>query len=92
MYIQGDLQKVFDALFQMGMIEPVLGADWVAEQKQMFKHFEQIEELVKSTNEYQGDVDGLTKLLEKYDEKILGYLAMEVAREFSSFHGRKKIH
>ncbi len=92
MYIQGDLQKVFDALFSMGVIDPVLDADWVVEQKQMVKHHDELEKAVATANEYNGDVDGLIKELEKYDDKILGFLAMEVAREFSNFHGRKEVH
>mgnify|MGYP000135167739 CR=1 FL=1 len=92
MYIQGDLQKVFDALFNMGVIDPVLDADWVVEQKKMIEHHDEYEKAVSTANKYKGDVDGLMKELEKYDDKILGFLAMEVAREFSNFHGRKEVH
>ncbi len=92
MYIQGDLQKVFDALFHLGVIDPVLKLDWVKEQKQMHRHYEQISSIVKMASDFEGDAKALTKELKKYDEKILGYLAMEVAREFSNFHGRKKVH
>ena len=92
MYIQGDLQKVFDALFYLDMIEPVLKLDWIKEQKQMHKHHGKIQEIVTMANAFKGDAKALTKELKKYDDKILGYLAMEVAREFSNFHGRKEIH
>jgi len=92
MFIQGDLQKVFDALFHLGVIDPVLKLDWIKEQKQMHKHVNEIQKVMKMANAFEGDAKALTKELKKYDDKILGYLAMEVAREFSNFHGRKEIH
>ena len=92
MYLQGDLQKVFDALFHLGVIDPVLKLDWVKEQKQMHKHHGKLQEIVTFASAFKGDAKALTEELKKYDDKILGYLAMEVAREFSNFHGRKKLH
>ena len=31
MYLQGNLQEVFDALYKLGIIGPVINADWSAE-------------------------------------------------------------
>jgi len=92
MYIQGDLQIVFDALFNMGVIDPVLDADWVVEQKKLVEHHAEFEKAVATANKHSNDIDRLVKELKKYDDKILGFLAMEVAREFSNFHGRKEVH
>ncbi len=92
MYIQGDLQKVFDALFNLGVIDPILEADWIEAQKLLPRHYKQLEKAVSTANSFQGDVSELMVKLKEYDETVLGYLAMEVAREFSNFHERKKIH
>ena len=55
MYIQGDLQKVFDALFHLGAIDPVLKLDWIKEQKQMHKHYSEIQKIVTMANDFKGD-------------------------------------
>ena len=92
MYIQGDLQKVFDALYNMGVIDPVLDSNWVKERKELVNHLGEYEAAVEVINSHSGGLDELVEKLKKHDEKVLGFLAMEVAREFSYFHERKEVH
>lgn len=90
--IQGDLQRVFDALYKMGIIDPVLQLDWVEvmnNRNEFYSHLQPILAVVNHTN---GDCEVLVNALKEFDQKSLGFLAMEVAREFADFHARKELH
>lgn len=91
MYIQGDLQSVFDALYHLGVIDPVLEKDWTAAMDDYADHFEKVNEVISIVNAHQSDVGGLMQELRQFDEETLGYLAMEVAREFAEFHSREDL-
>lgn len=92
MYLQGNLQAVFDALFHMGVIDPVLEMDWSEALGEMMTHEEDFQKVLHAANVFQTDVERLMTELERFDEKSLAYLAMEVAREFADFHGREDLH
>lgn len=92
MYLQGNLQKLFDALYKMGVIGPVLESDWVKEIEAFSDHYTDYMDAVKVANGYQGDINELMKELKIFDDKTLSYLAIEVAREFADFHTRKTVH
>jgi hypothetical protein len=92
MYLQGQLQTVFDALYEMGIIEPVLKMDWQTAYKQMEQETGKLEHIVHVVNTHNNDVEELITRLEQFDEKLLSYLAMEVAREFADFHACSQIH
>lgn len=92
MYLQGNLQIVFDALYEMGIIEPVLQMDWKNALDDMNQDPKMLFEVVKVANEYQLSQEELIHKLENFDEKSLGYLAMEVAREYADYHSRNSIH
>lgn len=90
--LQGNLQTVFDALYQLGVIDPVLEMDWEQAYDSKLLHQDQIEQAIAIANEHQTNVDSLVVQLRKFDERTLGYLAMEVAREYADFHSRKNLH
>ena len=92
MYLQGNLQAVFDALYHLGIIDPVLEMDWSDAIQSMPGHAMEYKEVVVVANKFQTDVQSLMLELERFDEKALGYLAMEVAREFADYHSRETIH
>ena len=92
MYLQGNLQQVFDALYKMGVIGLVLESDWVKEIENFSGHYINYVDAIKIVNGHQGDVDRLMEELKTFDGRTLNYLAMEVAREFVNFHSRKVIH
>lgn len=90
-YIQGDLQVVFDALYHMGMIDPVLEMDWreVIENKDDYSY--EINQVMDIVNRTQGNLDTLMVELKKFDPEVLSFLAMEVAREFADYHARESL-
>ena len=92
MYLQGNLQLMFDALYEMGVIEPVLKMDWQDALKEMNKNPHPLFEVMKVANSYQTNPEDLMMKLETFDEDTLSYLAMEVAREFADFHSRGEVH
>ncbi len=92
MYLQGNLQAVFDALYHMGVIDPVLEMDWAQALEDIGEHSKAVDAALRVANAYQDDPEILKVELGKFDEKTLGYLAMEVAREFADFHARADLH
>ena len=91
MYIQGDLQSVFDALYHMGVIDPVLEMDWTQAMDSYSSHQEKVTEVIGIVNSHQSDLGALMQQLERFDEQTLSFLAMEVAREFAEFHSRQDL-
>lgn len=92
MFIQGDLQAVFDALYEMGVIDPVLAMDWEALTVEMAKDPRELSKAFEIINSCKGNRDLMVSQLNVLDEKSLSYVAMEVAREFAEFQSRKDLH
>ena len=92
MFIQGDLQAVFDALYEIGAIDPVLKQDWNAITSEMARSQYDLGSVYSSVNSCGGDRERLIQKLKFMDQKAVTYLAMEVAREFAEFQDRKEIH
>ena len=92
MFIQGDLQVLFDALYEIGAIDPVLKMDWSQVTKEVTDNRSLANNLFKLVNSCEGDRDLLVQKLRFMDEKSISYIAMEVAREFAEFQDRKELH
>ncbi len=92
MFIQGDLQAVFDALYSIGAIDPVLNADWEQINKEMHSQPQLVRHLCLTINSCGGDKNLLVKTLLNMDQRNLEFIAVEVAREFSEFQDRKELH
>lgn len=92
MYIQGNLQVVFDALYTIGAIDPVLKADWEKINREMEKDRHKLALICSEINGCKGDVKMITELLRNSEFKTVEFLALEVAREFSEFQDRKQLH
>lgn len=92
MFIQGNLQEVFDVLFEMGVINPVLKADWAPADKAMRLNPRRLHEVVAVVNHNSGNKESIKRCLKSFDEETLMFLAMEVAREFIDFEDRKTVH
>lgn len=92
MHLQGNLQSVFDALYGLGVIDPVLKMDWRAAFKDRCRFRDGVTEAVFVANRYCDDPERLKDELAKFDDEILKYLAMEVAREYADYHARKELH
>ena len=92
MLLQGDLQKVFDALYHMGVIDPVLDMDWSVEFEAIEQNPFPLVEIVNVVNNTLGDYQLLIDKLQSFAKKDLNHLLMIVARELASFHGTKVLH
>ena len=92
MFIQGDLQVLFDALYEIGAIDPVLKMDWSQVTKEVADNRSLANNLLRLVNSCEGDRDLLVQKLRFMDEKSISYIAMEVAREFAEFQDRKELH
>lgn len=92
MYIQGNLQVVFDALYTIGAIDPVLKADWEIINREMENNRHKLATICQEINGCRGDVKMITDLLRNSEIKTVEFLALEVAREFSEFQDRKQLH
>ena len=92
MLLQGNLQNVFDALYTLGVIEPVLNMDWSKELDQFSTDPDRIKNAIVIANYNNGDVKKMAKGLSGLDAKTLNFLAMEVAREYAGFYSRGIVH
>jgi hypothetical protein len=92
MYLQGNLQAVFDALYNLGVIDPVLKMDWNKELNELHTYADTFFQAMDVANTHQASVADLMDLLRNFDQRTLSYLAMEVAREFADFHSRDCLH
>lgn len=92
MYLQGNLQAIFDALYHMGIIDPVLEMDWNKALDEMPDYAEDFFRIMSVANDFQDDVESLMAHLKKFDQQTLSYLAMEVAREYADYHSRETLH
>jgi DNA-binding helix-hairpin-helix protein with protein kinase domain len=92
MHLQGNLQIVFDALYTMGVIDPVLKMDWQSAFEVRHLFAVDVSRAVAVVNRCSDDVDSLMLELQKFDDETLKYLAMEVAREYADYHARKELH
>lgn len=92
MLLQGDLQKVFDALYHLGVIDPVLEMDWSVEFEHMESNPMPLAEIVGVVNSSLGNYEDLMGHLKQFGEKDLSHLAIVVAKELVGFHTNKVIH
>lgn len=91
MYLQGNLQAVFDALYHMGVIDPVLEMDWNKALDEMSDYADDFFQVMAIANTCQDDMEALMGSLKKFDQQTLSYLAMEVAREYADYHSRQSV-
>jgi len=92
MFLQGDLQAVFDALYTIGAIDPVLKMDWEQVTNEMAANPKLVVEAMEVINSCRGDQKLLIQKLHMMDTRAVNYIAMEVAREFVEFQDRSSLH
>lgn len=92
MFIQGDLQAVFDALYSVGAIDPVLAMDWDKINSEMSHAPHLVNDACATINACAGNRDMLIQTLKSLEPKLLNFVALEVAREFCEFQERKELH
>lgn len=92
LHLQGDLQSVFDALYELGVIEPVLDMDWGPKLQEMERGSPVLGLAIRVVNSCGHDRLKLQEELSKLDRRTLEILAMEVAREYAGFQTRDSLH
>lgn len=92
MFIQGDLQAVFDALYNVGAIDPVLKMDWEKINSEMHSSPQLVVNACRKVNACGGDPILLREMLKSLEPKLLTFVALEVAREFCEYQDRKELH
>jgi hypothetical protein len=92
MFLQGDLQAVFDALYTIGAIDPVLKLDWEQVTNEMAQNPQIVMQAMETINSCAGDKTLLVQSLHMMDSRAVNYIAMEVAREFVEFQDRSCLH
>lgn len=92
MFIQGNLQIIFDALYNLGVIDPVLKEDWISTEDAMKKNPFKVKAIVTAANRCPGDSKVMMQTLKTFDYQSLSFLALEVAREFVDFTNRQTLH
>ena len=92
MLLQGDLQKVFDALFHLGVIDPVLEKDWQVEFAKIETDPYPLVEVLNVVNSNLGNYEDLMNQLKTFGTEQLSHLAMIVAKELVGFHTNQVIH
>lgn len=92
MFIQGDLQAVFDALFSVGAIDPVLKMDWSKITEDATRNQAGLRGAFEILNSCGGDKAKLIEKLHSFEPQTVNYIAVEVAREFAEFTSRNELH
>lgn len=92
MFIQGNLQAVFDALFLVGAIDPVLKMDWSKITEAANQDQGALANAFEILNNCQGDQRLLIEKLHLFAPQTVNYIAVEVAREFAEFTARSELH
>ncbi len=92
MLLQGDLQRIFDALYHLGVIDPVLEMDWTKEFEKIEKNPLQLAKIVGVVNAVGETQEDLLVALQTFEKTDLSHLAMMVAKELVSYHSEKVIH
>lgn len=92
MFLQGDLQALFDALYTIGAIDPVLKMDWEQVTQEMVQNPRLVQQAMEAINACQGNKTLLVQQLHLMDARSVNYIAMEVAREFVEFQDRSNLH
>lgn len=91
-HLQGDLQAVFDTLYEMGVIEPVLNMNWKSGLKEINSGSPKLMRAIRIANSCGKNRNMMRAELQKLDSRSLEILAMEVAREYADFHLREALH
>jgi hypothetical protein len=92
MFIQGNLQAVFDALYAVGAIDPMLRADWKVLNSEMLKNWESAKAAFTAVNGCSGNRELIESILKQLDQKQIQFVALEVAREYAEFTETHSLH
>lgn len=92
MRLSGNLQVYYDALEEMGIIDPLLKTDWSQLNTLRVLRYNDFEKLIDKMNQLNSAKDQIKKELISYDAQMIQFFAMEVAKEYAEYHKEKQIH
>ncbi|MBK9293149.1 MAG: hypothetical protein IPM57_01700 [Oligoflexia bacterium] len=89
-FLSGDLDRVFTALYELGMIEPMLGKDWSKMYAQDHKVWKDVGGAIRKLNKM-ASLKEIRGFIETLPQRVVEALVIEVAREMAEFHERKEM-
>ena len=89
-FLSGDLDRVFTALYELGMIEPMLGKDWGQLYSQDHKVWKDVNVAIRKLNKM-ASLKEIRGFIETLPQTVVEALVIEVAREMAEFHERKEM-
>lgn len=92
MKLSGNLQAYYDALDELGIIDPLLKTDWSQLNTMRVLRFTDFEKLIDRMNRLDSAKDKIKKELISYDAQMIQFFAMEVAKEYAEYHKDKQTH
>lgn len=92
MKLSGNLQAYYDALDELGIIDPLLQTDWSELDNLRLSRFHDFEKLVDKINQLDSAKDKIKRELISYDAQMIQFFAMEVAKEYAEYHKEKQTH
>jgi hypothetical protein len=92
MKLSGNLQVYYDALDELGIIDPLLKTDWRQLDTMRVLRFTDFEKLIDRMNRLDSTKDRIKKELISYDAQMIQFFAMEVAKEYADYHKDKQTH
>lgn len=92
MFLQGQLQVVFDALYAIGAIDPVLKMDWSSVTEEMNRQPQKMKSAMARVNACRGNYSEIVSTLTQMDSQSINFVALEVAREYCEFQDRSDLH
>lgn len=81
MYLQGNLDPLFNVLDSMNYIDDVLKLDWQSFLHKARPHRDECDQAVEVVNQCGSDLIKLEQALGKFSSLVLKYLAIEVGLE-----------
>ncbi len=88
-FLSGDLDKVFTALYELGMIEPMLGRDWIELYKKAQNQWSEVGIAIQKINRIESLKD-IRNFIGNLPQPIVEALVLEVAREMAEFQERQE--
>lgn len=92
MRLSGNLQVYYDALEELGIIDPLLKTDWTELNTLKVTRFGDFEKLIRKINQLNSGKEKIKRELISYDAQMIQFFAMEVAKEYAEYHKEKQTH
>lgn len=88
-FLSGDLDRVFTALYELGMIEPMLGRDWKNLYEEARFQWKEVGKAIKAINKITS-LREMRSYIESLPQPVVEALVLEVAKEMAEFQERKE--